>query len=800
MKIGTKAENLIKLQNLGYFVPRFQTVLFSDIIIDFKNISKNTLSAAKTFLDGKISPKQYATKIKKIINELELNEPQIKAIFAELTNQGFHKVSFRTSALGEDGTKLSFAGQYRSFLNKKLTRDNMRKYIKECFLSTIDARIVLYLKNHKSEHLLLGGSVIIQQMFYGEKCGVLFTEDGAGNITINTTDSWRNIVVEGSSAKAFKLKKNNLQGSNAPRILKKLSQKSVQLENTVGTPLDIEWSISGKKIAFLQMRPQTVRPINYFFEWDNTNISESYPGVTLPLTYSFIRNLYAKVYPSFLSMIGISNSVLEENSEVFNNALGFLDGRVYYRISNWYEIIKLIPGKNNQQYFEAMLNPAKKRNPKKKREKTDARSLYIMIRFLWMFVSSPRFSRKFKKRFNERFVIYNNSKIEFMNASALLRDIQSVQKELLSLWAIPILNDVRVMIWHGILKNTVTKAADHDTYLDLLRGLSYRTSIKPIQALRTLGLALNKEMVKSKTPSINKLVKNPAARNLVQKYISEYSARTPDELKLENPRLVDSLEDIISMALKAKDNEIKPLGKPKTDLSKFSFGKRLLLRIIIKNTRNAIDWREHFRLNRAQVFNLARNAYLQIGERFAKDKIIISKEDIFYLTDFEIENIINGHAWEYKTTSLITHRKEQFTQYGKKEMPRRTTGEGLVAARHLTAMPAAELSNSKNSGIGTSPGTITAKVIVATEFNPNLDVRGKILIAPHIDPGWTLIFTQAIGIIAERGNALSHVSIISRELGIPAVVAVRNATKNFKTGQTITINGSTGEIFIHGKK
>lgn len=799
MNAGTKAQNLIELQNLGYDVPEFRIVRFAEIINDYLEKTIAAKNAAKMFLHGKISIEEYSSRVNDLSKNLSLNKSIIKDLALELNAKGFGKVSFRTSAIGEDGPNLSFAGQYKTFLDKDLNEKNIHKYVKACFLSMIDSRIIQYLKSHKAKSFEIGGSAIIQKMFFGEKSGVLFTEDGAGCITINSVDSWKNTVVEGNLANAYKIKKNYLDKASVPKEFIKLAKLSVEIENKIGVPLDIEWAIRGNRIALLQMRPQTTHNYNYFFEWDSTNISESYPGITLPLTYSFIRNLYANVYPSFLSMIGTPRKVLEDNSEVFNNALGMLDGRVYYRISNWYEIVKLIPGKNNQQYFEAMLNPAKKRNPKKDKSKMDLKSMYVALRFGCALLSSPRLSKKFKKIFGERFTIYDNSKIGYMNANALLVDIQAVQKELLTLWAIPILNDVRVMIWHGMLRKVVTKSADHNTYLELLRGLSQRSSIKPLLALRDLGTKLDAEMAEKNIKSIEKLANDSDAASQTREYILEYGARTPDELKLENPRLVDSIEDIMQLALMAKDSPVDPIKKSRLDLSKFGFSKRMLLKMIIKNTRSAIDWREHFRLNRAQVFNLARGAYLQIGEIFVRDNIIIEKNDIFYMTDFEIENIINGHAWEYQAQDIIKHRKNLYKDYEKNKLSRRVTGDGLIAARHLKQIKPEQNDTKKLTGMGTSPGTITAKVIIAKEFDPNLDVRGKILVAPHIDPGWTLIFTQAIGVITERGNALSHVSIITRELGIPAVVALADATKIFKNGQSITIDGSTGEVTIDGK-
>jgi pyruvate,water dikinase len=57
-----------------------------------------------------------------------------------------------------------------------------------------------------------------------------------------------------------------------------------------------------------------------------------------------------------------------------------------------------------------------------------------------------------------------------------------------------------------------------------------------------------------------------------------------------------------------------------------------------------------------------------------------------------------------------------------------------------------------------------------------------------------LLFTQAAGIVAERGNALSHAAIIAREIGIPCVVGLPGVTETLRTGQKVTINGISGVI------
>ncbi|MSY63059.1 MAG: hypothetical protein F2662_02830, partial [Actinobacteria bacterium] len=220
---------------------------------------------------------------------------------------------------------------------------------------------------------------------------------------------------------------------------------------------------------------------------------------------------------------------------------------------------------------------------------------------------------------------------------------------------------------------------------------------------------------------------------------------------------------------------------------------RPLILYIAKNTRKAIDWRERFRFNRAQTFNLSRKAFDAIGDAFVAEGILAEARDIYWLTDTEVDELVNSHAPIQDGKTIVALRKMQFEKYEQLDKALAVHGTGRIAGKHqVNIEPASQDGNI--SGKGVAPGEITAEVIVVKEFDASVDVRGKVLVVHYIDPGWTLLFTQAAGIVAERGNALSHAAIIAREIGIPAIVAAPNATKDLKTGDLVTINGNTGMI------
>jgi pyruvate,water dikinase len=73
---------------------------------------------------------------------------------------------------------------------------------------------------------------------------------------------------------------------------------------------------------------------------------------------------------------------------------------------------------------------------------------------------------------------------------------------------------------------------------------------------------------------------------------------------------------------------------------------------------------------------------------------------------------------------------------------------------------------------------------------------GEVLIAPITDPGWMPLFVGVVAVVAEMGGELSHTMIVSRDLGIPAVVGAVGATSAIRTGDLVEVDGSHGIVRI----
>jgi len=103
------------------------------------------------------------------------------------------------------------------------------------------------------------------------------------------------------------------------------------------------------------------------------------------------------------------------------------------------------------------------------------------------------------------------------------------------------------------------------------------------------------------------------------------------------------------------------------------------------------------------------------------------------------------------------------------------------------------------SGLGASPGRASGEVSVVHKLD-ELDTvgEGDIIVAEMTTPDMVPAMKRAAGIVTDEGGMTSHAAIVSRELGVPAVVGAGNATDRLRDGQLITIDGEKGSVRTGG--
>ncbi|MFN9068625.1 MAG: PEP/pyruvate-binding domain-containing protein, partial [Bdellovibrionales bacterium] len=138
--------------------------------------------------------------------------------------------------------------------------------------------------------------------------------------------------------------------------IKEIAEKSRKAAEIFKTPVDVEWALLSNQVYILQARPITSAlghtPSQDPTVFDNSNIQESYNGVTTPLTYSYAVEAYHQVYNQIMKLMKMSDEDFEQAQYRHRHMLGLIEGRVYYNINSWYEGLLCLPHFGRQK--EAM--------------------------------------------------------------------------------------------------------------------------------------------------------------------------------------------------------------------------------------------------------------------------------------------------------------------------------------------------------------------------------------------------------------------------------------------------------------
>ena len=186
---------------------------------------------------------------------------------------------------------------------------------------------------------------------------------------------------------------------------------------------------------------------------------------------------------------------------------------------------------------------------------------------------------------------------------------------------------------------------------------------------------------------------------------------------------------------------------------------------------------------------------LEIGARLVADGKLEVADQIYFLTLDELRRAVRAgevdlagiHARQEAKAELDKHQEPLIAIAG--EIPPVAEWPLKGAAQ---AAQGAEL-----TGAAGSPGQASGRARVVMDAYADEPTRpGEVLVAPITDPGWMPLFVGAVAVVAEMGGELSHTMIVSRDLGIPAVVGAVGATTAIKTGDLIEVDGSGGVVRI----
>lgn len=781
--LGTKINNLTTLINNNINVPKFTIIKFNELINNQKELNK-IINKNKNK-----TPKQLSKILKKYIKD-NIN----KNIIIPKNNI---KYAIRSSSNIEDGLHNSFAGQFDTYLN--VSKKDILNKITLCTESLYNENVLQYIKEKQIPITDLKMNIIIQEMVSSEYSGIIFTSNPQGLINesvIVVGEGLGNNVVED------KIDTTSYYYNNTDKIyyyegkkdyleentIKELIEISNKIKNILGEYLDIEFAISKNKIYILQARTITTIDDSNPLILDNSNIVESYPGLSLPITISFVKSVYSGVFKNVARRVLKNDRELLKHKQVFKNMIGSANGRIYYKISNWYTLIKFLPfNKKIIPVWQEMLGVKNKSYDSKKIKLTPLTRIKTYYNSVYELLNTQRNMKKLNKKFievNKKFYSQINNKLNELDILSLYKEIEN---ELLSCWDVTLLNDLYTFIFTGLLKYRLKKK--YKNYEEIankyISGISNIESLKPIKELINLSY---------EQPKLTK----KEFENRFINYINTYGDRNLEELKIES-KTFRSDPMLLTNRIIEYQSDMKKLKETYININASSEDEHIkediITRWIIKECTKGIKNREISRLNRSRIYGMVRLMINKIAIIYKKQDIITNIEDINYLTIEEIKQLSRNKICQ---KDIIKERKKEYELYNKLPAYTRLIFENKEFNKtHISINSHKVFGNiSELRGTPCSNGKVTKEALVITNVNDAKNVKDKILITKMTDPGWVFLLATASGVISEKGSLLSHTAIISRELKIPAIVGVENLLNTINTGDLIEMDGNKGTIKI----
>ena len=203
-----------------------------------------------------------------------------------------------------------------------------------------------------------------------------------------------------------------------------------------------------------------------------------------------------------------------------------------------------------------------------------------------------------------------------------------------------------------------------------------------------------------------------------------------------------------------------------------------------------------------------------VGAALARNGSIANGDDIFFLYDREVRNAM-ANGTDYK--DIVEQRRAEVAAAAQASPPDilgtppppPQPGDFVdpfmdaVTSRLLgiKAPPEGDQDPNMIDGVAGSPGVYTgvARVVRSLEEAGDLE-DGEVMVCEMTLPPWVPMFAIAGAVVSDVGGVMSHCAIVAREFNIPAVVGSVNGTSRIETGQTVTVDGTNGNVWLDGRE
>ncbi len=743
---------------------------------------------------------------------------------------GCARVAVRSSATGEDAADASFAGQYNTVLDVE-GPERLREAVDHCLSSLDNVRAVSY--RHDQTHLSqVRMSVVVQCMVDAAAAGVLFTADpvsgrrdclivetvaGKGEKLVSgevTPDHYTLSKLGDVLAVQRQTKKDLLTSEH----LRELAAGARLVEAAEGIPMDLEWAVGKDGVLYwLQARPitrlgadpnelDTMQDAGDIYT--SCNIGECMPGAITPLTFSTVWHADDQALQLLQVRSGAATGLVE----------GFHLSRLYYgrmfiNLTKLGRVATRVIGASGEQMTLALCGRVIPELDPGPLAPLPVR-LWNGVRYTVNLLSGQRHKRRLEKLAAE---------LDFPRATTATAMYDGICARMGAMYegfdhhmvSSAGAGSLEPALMQIMAQGGEVTEGHHAQVAALLAGASDLTteSADIVMGIHRIveRLAYQPDgeaaFVSASPAEALTWITSPAAGDAGAEYadyMRRHGHRSVRELELRQREWqADPLPVISSIQASARAGlRAEPAGEGARSLEE---GRAALearkrpMRVFVGMTQRAVERRERTKSLLVGVVAQFKGAYRHLGDLLAAEGLLSDADAVFFLTHDELGRLIRGE--DAGLARKAVERRTVLDYQMDLTFPDVFTGspEPLGDGWDGTSGDTADTDHTLR-GKPVSRGRVTGRARVVKTLDQAHTIQpGEILITPVTDVGWSPYFSLVAGLATDVGSSVSHGAVVAREYGLPAVVDLRRATKVFKTGDLVVLDGDHGILRLDGQ-
>jgi pyruvate,water dikinase len=794
-KYGVKASVLGELEANGFNVPDgfavsnevfIKYMKYNSIPFTIDECLSRNEKMREQIINGKF-PIDIENELEELFNNINQDELDAKYVV-------------RSSAVREDNKEHSMAGMFSSFI-KLSSFEEVLKFIKECYASVFDDKVIEYIVNNDLGIEALKMGVVIQEFIIGDYSGVNFSVD---TIDMNEEYMHVNVVsgicddfVSGKRVSSFysickkdgMVVESKIQDNHKillSEYIENLHKITLNIEKLMNEKVDIEWTINGNLIYILQARPITTFKTKEFpIRWDRAE----------DINYTWYCDFHEPWFPLICDIAqkeqqALNKSAYEAGDENWYPDFIVQNGYTYYRN------MEMPNHEKQKKKFQAELNQITKEG-KNIFEHIILPKLIKMANELDVYAAEEN-SPKRVSEFLEKSLKYMEFTAE--NHTKAMYSCEYVKE--FEKYCKGIIEELSQQDFYDLIFNKSILNKEREYYVKIAKIIKSNDETKSLfeksdyykiiyEHLKTIPEAEEFFMV------MDDYIKEYGSTHLDCDVISSHVEPTI----LECPaRVLKYIKGFIGIEPSTYFNSMKKSKQNKERVKALFLSKlnkeqseEFLMRLKLAEVAYLARDNHHYYFERktGAYLSLAINAASKI---LKNNKVIIKKEDICFL---KFDEIKKGLLCNIELASLAQERRAEYEKQ-KKLLPPEYIGKAPVkkAETKKEACNKDIFLDRHNSivlkGLSGLRKKAKGKVCIGIPTSIN---KGSILVIPFTRCGDIFpILDKVAGIIVEQGSPFEHLGIILREQNIPCLYNVKDACTLLKYGDEVKLDGIKGEV------